>query len=192
MNRAELDAVAGWQKTILHVCMEEMTHLAQVANLTAAVGSRPHFNRPNLPVPPGYHPASVQVALLPFDQQTLEHFIFLERPESVRLSDPESVAAGQRFVRRPERTVLMPSAPDYETIGEFYEMLAQAFEDLCEAIGEGELFIGPAQAQLRPEEIGAADLEVVTHLESARAAIRMIVGRRSSPSDIESSISSGS
>ena len=80
----ELAAVERWRAAILQVCVEEMLHLAQVANLTVAVGSRPHFDRPNLPVAPGYHPAGVRVALRPFDLDTLQHFIYLERPKAHR------------------------------------------------------------------------------------------------------------
>jgi hypothetical protein len=53
----ELAAVSRWRASILAVCMEEMAHLAQIGNLMLALGARPHFDRPNLPVPPGYHPA---------------------------------------------------------------------------------------------------------------------------------------
>ena len=44
-------AVKRWHDAIRSICMKEMTHLAQVSNLMVAVGSRPHFDRPNLPVP---------------------------------------------------------------------------------------------------------------------------------------------
>lgn len=92
----ELVAVRRWHAIVMDVCMEEMTHLAQVANLTVALGSRPHFDRPNLPVDPGYHPARVQVALTPFDLETLEHFVFLERPET-----PSSRTLPRFDLRRP-------------------------------------------------------------------------------------------
>ena len=188
LSASELEAVKRWGAAIMQVCMEEMTHLVQVANIASAIGSRPHFDRPNLPVAPGYHPASVQVALLPFDVATLDHFIFLERPESARLRDAPGIAPGPEFVRRPEHAVLTPSAPDYRTIGEFYELLTQGFEDVSAAIGESALFVGSPDAQVRPEEIGSTDLEVVTDLESARAALRMIVVQgEGAPSESESS-----
>jgi hypothetical protein len=47
----------------------------------------PHFQRPNFPVVPGYHPAGVVVSLAPFDPATLDHFVFLERPEGVDAKD---------------------------------------------------------------------------------------------------------
>ena len=137
---------------------------------------------------PGYHPASVQVALLPFDRETLEHFIFLERPESVRLQDAPGLMPGEKLIRRPEHTRLMPSAPDYETIGEFYEGLGKSLEDLSVALGEPSLFVGSFDAQMKPQEIGSAALAIVTDLASAQAAIRMIVEQgEGSASDSESS-----
>ena len=175
LSADELDAVTRWRGDIMQVCMEEMTHLAQVANLMSAIGSKPHFNRPNLPVAAGYHPAGIQVGLLPFDRATLEHFIFLERPDSVRLRDPARMPTAAEFVRRPEPSALMPSAPDYETIGEFYELLAHGFEEVSALMGERRLFVGTTTTQLGPEEIGAADLRIVTTLAGALSAIEMIV-----------------
>ncbi len=175
----ELEAIGRWRGAIMGVCIEEMGHLAQVANLMVAVGSRPHFDRPNLPVAPGYHPAGIQIALLPFDMETLEHFIFLERPESAPAEDPASIheAAPKREIRerRPETGVLMPSAPDYATIGEFYDLLSRGMSALADEIGADRLFIGPADCQLRPEEIGVDDLSVVTDLASAQRALHLIV-----------------
>ncbi|MDB5959211.1 MAG: hypothetical protein JWP59_505 [Massilia sp.] len=172
----ELDAVQRWRDTIMHVCMEEMAHLAQVANLMVAVGSRPHFDRPNLPVAAGYHPASIQVALAPFDLDTLEHFIFLERPADSSLRDP---APFEHIAEAPERTaaggVLMPSAPEYATIGAFYDMLTEGLAALCDQLGESRLFIGPAANQLRPDEIGIDELSVVTDLRSAQQALHLII-----------------
>lgn len=71
---------------------EEMAHLALVNNLLVFVGGSPHFNRPNFPVPPGYHPAGFTVRLTPFDADTLEHFLYVERPAGAPLAD------GAKFV----------------------------------------------------------------------------------------------
>ncbi len=86
VTAAELAAIGRWRLDLMGLCVEEMVHLAQVCNLMVAVGARPHFNRPNLPVAPGYHPAGVTVALAPFGLDTLEHFIFLERPEEIEVA----------------------------------------------------------------------------------------------------------
>ena len=171
----ELEAVVRWRAAILHVCMEEMFHLAQVANLTVALGSRPHLNRPNLPVEPGYHPAGVQVALAPFDRDVLDHFIYLERPEGSALEDAASYRPMVAAERDPESGVLMPSAPDYRTIGEFYHLLSAGLGHLCAGAREADLFIGGAEYQLRSQDIGAAELSVVVDLETAQRALHLIV-----------------
>ena len=171
----ELEAVRRWHATVMDVCMEEMTHLAQVANLMVALGSRPHFDRPNLPVDPGYHPARVQVALTPFDLDTLEHFIFLERPETSTLEDAASFRPADIYRRQPEVGVLMPSAPDYATIGEFYELLAGGLRALATEMGEDKLFVGAADHQLHPDDIGSRDLFVVRDSATAAQALHLIV-----------------
>lgn len=176
LTEQESAAVERWRSSILGVCMEEMAHLAQVANLMVAVGARPHFDRPNLPVAPGYHPAGIQVALRRFDLQTLDHFIFLERPEDAPLADSPAFKPQGPTPQRGEFGVLMPSAPDYATIGEFYKLLESGFVGLCERLGgEAELFIGAAEYQLRADEIGIDELSVVTDLRSATRAIELIV-----------------
>src|SRR5699024_11245667 len=78
LTTEELAVVTRWRENLIAICIEEMVHLAQVSNLLVAVGARPHFNRPNLPVAPGYHPAGIVIELAPFDLATMEHFIFLE------------------------------------------------------------------------------------------------------------------
>ena len=124
---------------------------------------------------PGYQPARIQVALTPFDLDTLEHFIFLERPETAPVGDAPAFRIPDASPRRPETGVLMPSAPDYATIGEFYELLVQGFDELAGRLGEAGLFIGPADYQLRAEEMGAAELSVVCDLATARRALHLIV-----------------
>src|SRR5688572_557585 len=48
----EADALMRWRKAIMSVAVDEMTHLLLVANLSIAIGGRPHFARPNFPVAP--------------------------------------------------------------------------------------------------------------------------------------------
>ena len=175
LDPGELEAVVRWRKSILAVCMEEMAHLAQVANLMVALGSRPHFDRPNLPVPPGYHPAGIQVALRPFDRATLDHFIYLERPLDAPVDDASTFRPERRPPRRAETGVLMPSAPEYATIGEFYEGLGDGLAQLAATLGERRLFCGPVDCQLEAGEIGIDELSVVSDLASAERALHLIV-----------------
>lgn len=79
LAEAELAAVRRWRKQVSHVATQEMLHLALVHNVLSAIGAAPHLARPNLPAPAGHYPAGVQLALIPFGEQALRHFMFLER-----------------------------------------------------------------------------------------------------------------
>jgi hypothetical protein len=89
LSPTESETVAKWRTTVMGVAIEEMAHLALVNNLLVTLGGAPHFDRPNLPVPPGYHPAGFVIRLVPLTKATLDHFIFLERPADAggRLGD---------------------------------------------------------------------------------------------------------
>ena len=77
LTPTEAAAVSRWRKSVMSVALEEMAHLALVNNLLVFIGGSPHFNRPNFPVPPGYHPAGFSARLTPFDADTLEHFLYV-------------------------------------------------------------------------------------------------------------------
>ena len=83
----------SWRSRIAHVATQEMLHLALVHNLLSAIGAAPHLTRPNLPQPANYYPAGVQLALLPFGEAALQHFMFLERPEGMDLADAAGLSA---------------------------------------------------------------------------------------------------
>ncbi|MFL6699767.1 MAG: ferritin-like domain-containing protein [Vitreoscilla sp.] len=171
----ERASVQRWKKALLGVCVEEMLHFAQVANLTAAIGAHPHLNRPNLPVAAGYHPAAVVVELTKFDLDTLQHFIHLERPEGLDVPDGDSFAPDLSYRRESHPGALMPAAPDYQTIGEFYGELRDKMAAFCAARGERALFVGSKELQMRPEEVRSQSLHVVVDLATATSAIDEIV-----------------
>lgn len=81
LTTEQLDTVNRWRATITHVATQEMLHLALVQNVLSAIGAAPHLGRPNLPQPARHFPAGVTLALLPFGEAALQHFMFLERPE---------------------------------------------------------------------------------------------------------------
>src|SRR5690349_15712652 len=89
----QLDAVRRWRRELIHIGEQEMLHLALVQNLLAAVGAAPAFARPNFPLPVHAYPAGIQMALLPFSEPALRHFIYLERPEGLDVEDAEAFAA---------------------------------------------------------------------------------------------------
>lgn len=166
-----------------------MTHLALVANLTAAVGGAPHFGRPNFPVGAGYHPSGVIVQLTPFDRATLDHFIYLERPEGVALADGAGfIVAAPEYRRETPGERLMPSAQDYLTVGHLYRNIRGAISDLAERLGEDALFVGDPALQVGPELVALEGLCRITDLASALAALDTIVEQgEGSPADVEAS-----
>src|SRR5690348_11282314 len=83
LTEPQLAAVQRWRRQVSHVATQEMLHLALVQNLLTAIGAAPHLSRPNLPAPAGHYPAGVQLALIPFGERALRHFMFLERPEGM-------------------------------------------------------------------------------------------------------------
>ena len=172
----ETAAVRRWHKGIMSVAIEEMTHLALVANLTVAIGARPHFNRPNLPVAPGFHPAGIVVELAPFDEATLEHFIFLERPEDVPVDEAAGFEPDAEYERGERKgAALMPAASDYDTIAQFYATIRRTFADVSKSIGEDRLFVGAEAMQVGEDVVQLEGLTTVTDLESALRAIDTIV-----------------
>ena len=96
LSEPELATVLRWRSQISHVAVQEMLHLALVHNLLTAIGAAPHMARPNLPAPASHYPAGVQLALLPFGERALTHFMFLERPETWDLDDADGMRAMKR------------------------------------------------------------------------------------------------
>lgn len=174
LSREEGEAVDRWRKAIMDVAVEEMGHLLMVANLTVAVGGRPHFARPNFPVAPGYFPSGVVVRLSGFSADTLDHFIFLERPQGV-IGDDADDYEQEEYSRRQARPGLMPSAQDYATIGDLYDAIRQNLHALVGSLGETGLFIGGCGAQLGENVIKLAGVASIEGMESALEAIDLIV-----------------
>jgi hypothetical protein len=174
----EAKQVDAWRGSIMQVAMEEMTHLALVANLSVAIGIRPHFNRPNLPVAPLYHPADIVVELAPFSLDTLDHFIYLERPEGSDVPDGKSFARRREDYHRGARpgAPLMPSAMDYATIGEFYAHLRACLSELENDVGET-LFCGDASQQIGPDRLDLPGMATIGNLQEALAALDTIVAQ---------------
>jgi hypothetical protein len=171
----ELAAVKRWRKLIFSICHEEMVHLALVGNLMVAVGGAPYFGRPNFPVSPGYYPSGVVVQLAPFDLDTLDHFIFLERPEGIELADGEGFEPDLSYERPAPWGRLMPSGQDYLTVGHLYRGIAEALESLAQKYGEDHLFIGPTAAQLGPDLITMPGMRLISDLETALLAMNTII-----------------
>ncbi|UDF04877.1 ferritin-like domain-containing protein [Asticcacaulis sp. AND118] len=168
-------AVRGWQRAIVDVAIDEMTHLTLVANLMNAIGGVAHLSRPNFPVADGYHPSGIQVRLAPFTHETLQHFIYLERPEGSHESDGPGFDNRPPYQRALAGLRLMPSAQDYLTVGHLYRSVEAGLQQLSEEMGEAALFCGDPALQVCPNILALTGLVRITDLASARQAIQTIV-----------------
>ena len=164
-----------WQKIIIDVAIDEMAHLSLVGNLMNAVGGAAHFNRPNFPIAHGYHPAGIQVKLAPFNRDTLQHFIHLERPEGHDEPDGAAFADHADYERGLNGLLLMPSAQDFATVGHLYRSVKDGLEGLSRALGEDNLFCGDPALQVGADIVGLDGLMAVTDLRTALIAIETIV-----------------
>src|SRR6476660_4138914 len=91
----QLARIQAWELIIIDVIKQEMLHLALATNILTAIGAAPHFERPNFPILSRWYPPDVQIALVPFGERALRHFMFLERPEGMSLRDAAGFAAAQ-------------------------------------------------------------------------------------------------
>ena len=176
ITEEQVEALAGWRKVIIDIAVEEMGHLALVANLTTAIGGPPNFSRLNFPISAGALPASMIVRLAPFNMDSLDHFIFLERPEGSDIADSDHFANEDAYRRGPtEQINLMPVAQDYETVGAFYQQIRDLFDTLAEKYGEEGLFVGSADTQIGPRITPLPGLMTVSTLQEAHKALDTIV-----------------
>ncbi len=171
----ELEAVQRWRKTVVGIAVEEMTHLSLVSNLTVAIGGTTHFARPNFPVGAGLYPSGVAVKLTPFDRQTLQHFLYLERPEGNEIADGTDFAERTDYVRETITGKAMPSAQDYHTVGHLYRALEDGLRGMTELHGEAAVFIGDPALQLGPDLMPLPGLVSIEDLNGAVAAIATII-----------------
>lgn len=181
LTAAELAAARRWRTVISHVATQEMLHLALVQNLLSAVGAAPHLSRPNFPHPASHYPAGVHLALLPFGEQAVRHFMFLERPEGMDLRDGDGLAAFGRAEPLMEAGDIVPRGQDFKTVGHMYRSIEAGFRHLAEKYGEDWLFVGPPRAQATPEYFRWPELVPVTDLASAQRAIDEILEQGEGP-----------
>jgi Ferritin-like len=172
----QADAVKRWRRTIIQVSEQEMLHLALVQNLLVALGASPHLTRPNFPHPARHFPDAVQLTLVPFGEQALQHFVYLERPEGMEVEDAEGFEAA---LKEAEPALvdpdIVPQVQDFATVGHLYRSVEDGIAHLAEKLGEERLFIGPLDGQADADHFRWPDLTPVTDLASARVAIDTIV-----------------
>lgn len=188
LTAVEASAVKRWRTSIMTVAVDEMVHLLLVANLSIAIGGRPHLSRPNFPVSPGYFPADMVLKLTPFNAATLDHFVYLERPVGVELEDGSGFEPRRAYQREEAFHGLMPSIQDYETVGSLYQALRMNLQSAAARMGEARLFVGPTRCQVGRDAVDLEGVQTVHDLASALAAIDIIVEQgEGSPADREDS-----
>jgi len=176
LTEGQLARVRAWEAALIGVIKQEMLHLALATNILTAIGAGPHFERPNFPIVSRWYPEGVQIALLPFGERALRHFIYLERPEGMAVDDAAGfAAAGHAEPVTAGGGGLVAVPQEWRTVGHLYRGIEQGLAGLCARYGEEAVFIGPARAQAVTEIFEWPELTAVTGLASAGAAIETIV-----------------
>lgn len=175
ITREEKESIGRWRNSIRSVAMEEMLHLSLVNNLMAAIGAAPHFSRPEFPVTRGNFPAEVNFHLAPFNEQSIEHFVFIERPEEIKMEDGAGFGCESHYKRVVCPDLLTPTPCEYQSQGHLYHRIAQGIQALASELGEENLFVGHGEAQLGSPEYPLPGLFKVTGVDSAMKAIEEIV-----------------
>ena len=142
---SQLVALRRWERVIAGVAQQEMLHLALVNNLLTSIGAAPYFGRPNFPHPAKYFAPKVRLALLPFSEKALRHFLYLERPEGMSLKDALGSRAGTASKRILTGEEIVPKKQDFATVGHLYRGIEQGFWDLSDKYRQSQVFIGSPQ-----------------------------------------------
>lgn len=191
----ELQQVLRWKSELFFVAAQEMQHMVQAANLAMSIGGAAHLRRPNFPQPPWYYPTDLPWGLWPFSEDALGLYASYERPASVppehpcaqfdapallRLRQPHAGQGGasggpqpHAFEHLPEQMFqdLRPRATRYETIGQLYGAIAEAFARLL----PDRLLIGAPAIQVTAGESHFPQVREILTREDALRAIRLIV-----------------
>ena len=170
LTSSEHDAVTRWERVISGVALQEMLHLALVSNLLTALGAAPHLRRPNFPQQSKYLP----LTLRPFDERTLDHFIFIERPEGMEFPGGAGIDVASPLPAQADDGVEPVEVP-FASVGGLYRDIEEGFKSLCARLSEERVFIGPPRAQATTGYFPFPGLVAVTDLASASKAIEEIV-----------------
>jgi Ferritin-like len=176
LTEGQLARVQAWEAALISVIKQEMLHLALATNILTAIGEAPHFERPNFPILSRWYPEGVQIALMPFGERALRHFIYLERPEGMALEDAAGFAAARHAQPlTADDAGLVGEPQEWRTVGHLYRGIEAGLANLCARYGQDAVFIGPARAQAVTEIFEWPELIAVTDLASAGQAIETIV-----------------
>lgn len=174
LTAIQLEAVERWRSVILAISAEEMLHWALVQNLLIAVGSAPYVSRPHMPHQAKGYPPGIQLRLLPFGDAALQHFVYLERPEGMDMSDGEGFMPAGPTPAPMTPDELQPRGQFFTTQGYLYGAIEDGIAGLAERMGENRLFIGPRFHQSDAPHVWP-ELVPITDVASARRTIVRIV-----------------
>jgi hypothetical protein len=171
----QTEAVDRWRGVLHGIAVEEMLHFTLVANLMLAIGAAPTIGRPNFPQRSGYFPAGLQLDLLPFGDEALRHFLYLERPEGMERQDADGFVpvAPPRVPVAPDE--LLPRGQEFATVGHLYRGIADGLRALAADIGEAAVFVGSPGAQATADRLHWPQVVGVTDLASALRAVEEII-----------------
>jgi Ferritin-like len=175
LSGEQAEAVERWRKVLRGIAVEEMLHLALVANVMASIGAAPTFGRPNFPQRSGYFPSGIQMDLVPFGERALLHFLYLERPEGMERQDAAGFVPGAPPREALSEDELMPRGQEFMTVGHLYRGIEDGLRTLVERFGERAVFVGSPRAQATPELMRWPQVVAVTGLDSALAAVGEII-----------------
>ena len=175
LSSTQSAAIKRWDSAISGVAVQEMLHLALVNNLLTSIGAAPYFGRPNFPHSGRYFAPDVQLALLPFGERALRHFLYLERPESFEIEDAPGFDLNAAAVPNTVGDEIVPEAQSFLTIGDLYRGLENGFDHLAQKLGERRLFVGSARSQATQKYFSWPELVTITDLASSKRAIETII-----------------
>ena len=175
ITEEQLTIVRRWRGTILQIAIQEMLHMCLACNLLTAVGGAPHLRRPNLPISPKAYPPSFKLELVPFCRESLENFIFMERPEDLEPGAEDGTSLRSPFPAPPKLSDIFSSAREYQNQGRLYRGIEDGLQYLSQKYGEDGLFLGPPKAQIGGAYFNLPGLNPVTDLTSAEAALQGII-----------------
>jgi len=115
------------------------------------------------------------VKLAPFNEQVLQHFIHLERPEGSPEPDGADYAPDFLYTRGSRLSRLTPMAVDYDTVGTFYQTLSENLRQFVALIGEQQVFCGDPALQLSAAEVNLNGAKPVICSKTALAAFTAII-----------------
>ena len=175
LSEDQCAAVRRWKQVLREIATQEMLHLALTSNLLMAIGAAPHFGRPNFPQASKHYPPEIRVALTRFDADTLDHFIYIERPDGADEEEGSTFTSSESPQPAAQTTDIVPQAQDYVSVSELYRGVEQGFRDLVDKLGEERVFIGPSEDQATPERLDFPGLIAVSDLASAVQAVNLII-----------------